>query len=129
MTTSLYMDEVSATSALMSLRSVSVEEPEEEIFVPESFDVRVSSKSVKVGQKFSVIITTSADVESVSVNGQTVTKYKENRKTGVRTWSVQMTAAEAGDMTISAVAYDADGIASEAEETVVTVAEKNNKNN
>ena len=124
---------VTRTTATLAVASLTAEEePEVEeipVFTPESFDVRVSSNSVKVGQKFSVIITTSADVESVSVNGQTVTKYKENRKAGVRTWSVQMTAAEAGDMTISVVAYDADGIASEAEETVVTVAEKNNKNN
>ena len=79
---------------------------------------------MKVGQKVQVKVTTSGDVAYLTVNGETVTKYSVNRRTGERSWSLNVTAAEAGQMTIEVIAYNDADIASDAVIKTVNVTKK-----
>ena len=91
----------------MNTADNAVEEPEE---VPDAeLNVSLNKKSVKVGGSVQVKVTTSADVDALSVNGQEITKFKQNNKTGKRTWTVKVTAEEAGDLDIEVIAKSADG--------------------
>ena len=70
-------------------------------------------------------VTTSADVDSLNVNGREITKFKQNKKTGKRTWTVKVKAEEAGDLEIEVIAYSADGDALDSVvETVEVTAKK-----
>ena len=104
------------------------EETEPEVTEPEAFDPAISVKlnktSVKVGQKVQVKVTTSGDVAYLTVNGETVTKYSVNRRTGERSWSLNVTAEEAGQMTIEVIAYNDADIASDAVIQTVNVTKK-----
>ena len=64
-------------------------------------------------------VTTSADVEAVSVDGTIVESYRV--RNGKRVWTAKVEAKEAGEQTISVVAYNADGNASNETTTTVTV--------
>ena len=132
----------SVETALMSLRSVPVVdepadeptdepivEPEEDpvpVFDPEYLKVTSSAKSVKEGQKIDITVTTSADVEAVSIDGTMVKRGKYNKKDKTYTWTAKITtkASDVGTKTIEVVAYDEDGVASEAETVEVTVTAK-----
>lgn len=123
----MYTDSESAGIALMSLRSVAVEEtPETETTEPEETEpevtepevtepeealdaqlkVSVMNNSVKVGSTVVVKITTSSDVDALTVNGKEISRYTENRFTGVRTWTTTVKASEAGSMDIAVTAYN-----------------------
>ncbi len=92
-------------------------------FVPEK--LRVSTTKAYVDAKFAVTVTTSADVASVAVNGgDPLTSYYKDAS-GNLVWTAWVTAgAEAGEQTVSVVAYNEDGIASETK-TVKVEVEKN----
>lgn len=103
------------------------EEPateEPEIFEPETFTVKLSKTSAKVGDKITVTVTASADVEAVSVNGTSAVKGRNDKRTGLTTWTVTFKATEAGDFTVGAVAVNAEGLQSEALLSYVSVTEK-----
>lgn len=100
-------------------------EPEEpEQFQPERFEVKISSTSVKVGSKVTVTVTTSKDVDSITINGETVTGYSSSKRGAVRTWKVRLTADTVGELPISVTAFRADGLASQPVVRTVTVTEK-----
>ena len=100
-----------------------VEEPEE--VLDAELNVSLNKKSVKVGGTVQVNVTTSADVDSLNVNGREITKFKQNKKTGKRTWTVKVKAEEAGDLEIEVIAYSADGDALDSVvETVEVTAKK-----
>ena len=130
----LTVNYASVSAALLSLRAPVVEEEEpsvpetEPVFAPEKFEVKVSKKSVKEGQQVDVTVTTSADVDAVSINGEMV-NGKYDKKKNVYTWTLKIktTAQDVGTMTVEVVAYDEDGVASEAETVDVTVTAKKGK--
>ncbi len=93
-------------------------------FEPEVFEVSTNKTAVQVGEKVKVTVTTSADVDYVTVNGETITGYKTNRRTGERTWSMTVRAEEVGVLEIVAVAYDENDYASEVQICTVDVAER-----
>ncbi len=99
---------------------------EPEIFTPEKLDVSVNRDKVKEGDKVKVTVKTSGDVEYITVNGEAVTSYRTNRKTGERTWTVHVSADAVGELPIEVIAYNADEIASEAVTKTVQVEAKSN---
>ena len=101
-------------------------EPEVQVFVPGKLDVKLSASAVKVGNSIIVTVTTGKDVEALTVNGQAITRYTENRWSGNRTWIVTVKAETVGSMTVDVVAYDAAGLASAPVTNTVTVTEKAN---
>lgn len=119
-------EEVS-TASVFSLRSSSVAlalaslTPEPEVFEPETFEVEVTRETIKVGQTTQLIVKTSDDVESISINGETYTEYKPDRRTGLRTWKINITGEEEGTLNIEVIAIDSEGITSEPLTTTVTV--------
>lgn len=93
-------------------------------FVPTTFSVSTPSR-VYVGNTVTVTVTTSSDVEVITVNGEKVTTYYRNRWTGQRIWAASVKAEAAGDLVIAVVAYDEDGKASETKNAAVTVSDSN----
>lgn len=111
----------SANAVLMTLNSVEEETPETEETEPEATEpevtepeetldaqlkVSVMNNSVKVGSTVVVKITTSGDVDALTVNGKEIPRYTENKFTGVRTWTTTVKASEAGDMDVVVTAYN-----------------------
>jgi hypothetical protein len=98
---------------------------EPEAFEPRFLDLFVSDSSVKVGEKVVVTVVTSAEVESLTVNGHEVKRYVESGwLVKTRTWIVTLKASQAGEMQIDVVAYDQESVASGTERTTVEVREK-----
>lgn len=93
--------------------------PEVKTFEPERFDA--SWNSVRVGQKATLTVKTSADVEAITVNGETVDNYKTRyersgwgwwaEKVEYRVFTYTVTATETMDYEVAAV--NAEGTASE----------------
>ena len=75
-------------------------------FAPKTFKLVLSKSKAVVADKIKATVTTSTDVKYVTINGKKVTKYASNKKAGTRTWTLQLKAAKAGDMTVKVVAYD-----------------------
>ena len=119
-----------ALASMMAVQEPEVptepEEPTEpEIFTPGLLTMKVNKTSARVGQKVQVTITTSADVRYLTINGQKLTAYKNIHGGYTRSWTVTLTAKEAGEMEIAVVAYDSKDVASEAVTTTVKVTAKN----
>ena len=87
------------------------EETVPEVFEPGIFWVNLNKTNLKVGQKVKVIVTTSADVDYLLVNGQKITKHTGEYL--FRIWTVTITATSAGTMEIETVAYNRDDAASD----------------
>ncbi len=122
--TSLFLvNDESAARALFTLRAPI----QPDLFEPDHFGIRIPAPTVKLGQKVTVIITTSKDVEALMVNGKLVSKYTGNKKSLFRTWSVQVRAEEVGDMKVSVIALDSNGLESASISDTVTVVAKQNK--
>lgn len=93
--------------------------PEVKTFEPERFDA--SWNSVRVGQKATLTVKTSDDVEAITVNGETVDNYKPRyersgwgwwaEKVEYRVFTYTVTATETMDYEVAAV--NAEGTASE----------------
>ena len=107
---------------------VEPEVPEEpvapEMFAPEKLEISVNKHQVKEGDKVKVTVITSGDVDYITVNGQTIAKYKADKRSGERTWTVELKTEQAGQMTIAVIAYNAEGVASEAKIAMVEVEAK-----
>ena len=82
----------------------------------------VNKKDVKVGQKVKVTITTSSDVDYVTVNGKVVAQKKNVN--GSRIWTLQLVGEKAGPMNVSVVCYNDEGVASETVTTHINVRRK-----
>ena len=95
--------------------------PEVKTFEPERFDASWNKDSVRVGQKATLTVKTSADVEAITVNGETVDNYKTRyersgwgwwaEKVEYRVFTYTVTATETMDYEVAAV--NAEGTASE----------------
>lgn len=106
----------SAQAAVLSLRSLY-----HLVFEPERLDVKLAKEYVRLGEKVYATITTEDDVDHLAVNGVKVTAFTADRRTGTRTWKVKFTAKELGQIPLTVVAYDADGLASDPVTVTVTV--------
>ena len=119
-------DQSNAVNMVRLLYAVPVEE-EEEVFTPETFQASWNRSSVTAGQKATLTIKTSQDVESVVVNGETIDTYRTRSqrkgffgaKTTYREFTYSLTASETTDYTI--VAVNSEGVASDAITTTLTV--------
>ena len=111
---------VSATSVKNILNNMN-KYPETK-FEPNSLDISTSPSKVYVGNKITVKVTTSAEVEGISVDGALLTSYSTNRK-GNRIWTGKVSAKAAGTQSINVIAYNAEGLASILYSKEVTVSE------
>ncbi len=113
----------SADSATLMVRSMFAPALEEvkEVFEPETFSVSLGSSSVRAGRSVSVKVTTSADVEYITVNDSEITSFKRDRRTGLRVWTASVKPADAGEYAVSVTAYNAEGTASEPVEKTLAV--------
>ena len=104
---------------------------EPEVFTPERFEASWNRSTVKVGQKATLTVKTSTDVDAITVDGVTVTNYRtRTQRTGwgwnatkvtYREFTYTITAAEAGTLDYSVVAVNADGVSSEPISAMLTV--------
>lgn len=119
------------TSAVMMVRAMFAP-PAPTVFEPETFTVKLSNyRDVYVREYIKVTVTTSDDVKYITVGDKRISRYDDERvwggfrkgfvKTGKRVWSYYVSFDTAGQQVISVVAYDADGLASEAVENTVNV--------
>ena len=119
------------TSAVMMVRAMFAP-PAPTVFEPETFTVSLKNyKDVYVREYIKVTVTTSDDVKYITVGDKKISRYDDERvwggfrkgfvKTGKRIWSYYVSFDTAGQQVISVVAYDADGLASEAIENTVNV--------
>lgn len=119
------------TFAVMSVRALFAAAPvePEPTFAPERFEASWNSSTVRAGQKATLTIKTSEDVEAVTVDGVTIATYRtRTQRTGwgqnatkvtYREFTYTITAAETADYAITAV--NAEGIASEPITATLTV--------
>ena len=126
-----------AGAAIARLRAAMAEAEIPEITVPEenepeetldaNLQVNIRDKSVKIGSSVVVKVTTNSNVDALTVNGKQITHYTENRRTGVRTWTINVKAEEAGDLEILVTAYSAAGQVLEiAREQITVIGKKAN---
>lgn len=119
------------TSAVMMVRAMFAP-PAPTVFEPETFTVKLSNyRDVYVREYIKVTVTTSDDVKYITVGDKRISRYDDERvwggfrkgfvKTGKRVWSYYVSFDTAGQQVISVVAYDADGLASEAVENTVNI--------
>ena len=100
------------------------EATEPENFQPKLFVVSVSKNSVKVGQKVDVTVTTSSEVDYVTVNGEVISRPSSDKK-GVRTWKLSVTAARKGVMELNVICFNTADEASEPVTRQIMVRSKN----
>lgn len=105
---SVYMTAYDAALTLRTLNTMYLE-----VFEPEQVEAEIGKDKVKEGDKVKVTVKTSDDVEYITVNGNTVTRYRDNRRTGERIWTVTLKAEVAGEMIIEVVAYNSEDLGSE----------------
>ena len=104
-------------------------EPDPEPFAPERFEASWNRGTVKAGQKATLTVKTSEDVDAITVNGETVTTYRTRtqrtgwgwnaKKVTYREFTYTITANETAEYTIAAV--NAEGVASEPVVNTLTV--------
>ena len=121
------------TAAVMTVRALFAAAPvapePEPTFAPERFEAAWNRSTVRAGQKVTLTVKTSEDVEAVMVDGVTIDTYRtRTQRTGwgrnatkvtYREFTYTITAAETADYAITAV--NAEGIASEAITVTLTV--------
>ena len=126
-----HMSTEEQTSAVMMVRAMFAP-PAPTVFEPETFTVSLKNyKDVYVREYIKVTVTTSDDVKYITVGDKKISRYDDERvwggfrkgfvKTGKRIWSYYVSFNTAGQQVISVVAYDADGLASEAVENTVNI--------
>ena len=102
-------------------------EPEEnEEFEPAKFRISLDKNKAKVGDTVVITVTTSRDVDHITVNGEQITKYSTNFRKTERTWRVRVKLEEVGQLEVSVVCYDKDENASAPATKIIEVTEKNN---
>ncbi len=114
----VYMNAKTAQAAIDYLNATQAQ--------PEIYSVKTMKRSVKAGQAFTVTVTTNSDAEYVVVNGETFTKYTENKSKDQRVWKVTITLDEKGMAQINANAYSANDVASRTISTTVKVTKTQN---
>ncbi len=124
------MTEADAAAAVVMVRAMYAP-VEPEVFVPERFEASWNRSTVKVGQKATLTVKTSTDVDAITVDGVTVTSYRtRTQRTGwgwnatkvtYREFTYTITAAEAGTLDYSVAAVNADGVSSEPITAALTV--------
>lgn len=106
-------------------------DPEPVVFVPERFEASWSRSTVKVGQKATLTVKTSEDVDAITVDGVTIDTYRtRTQRTGwgwnakrvtYREFTYTITAKEAGTLNCSVTAFNAENTASEPITAALTV--------
>ena len=114
---------------LLSMRGITAPVEPEPTFAPERFEAAWNRSTVRAGQKATLTVKTSEDVEAVVVDGVTIDTYRtRTQRTGwgqnatkvtYREFTYTITAAETADYAITAV--NAEGIASEPITAALTV--------
>ena len=126
----MMMDADAAQEAIAAVDSV-LHPQEVKTFEPERFEASWNRSTVKVGQKATLTVKTSTDVDAITVDGVTVTNYRtRTQRTGwgwnatkvtYREFTYTVTAAEAGTLDYSVVAINADSVSSEPITAALTV--------
>lgn len=125
-------EQTEVVAAVQALFAAPVEpDPEPVVFAPEYFQATWNRSAVKVGQKATLTVKTSADVETVTVNGQDIGNYRVRtertgwgwnaKKVTYHVFTFTVTATEAGTLDYSVVAANAEGVNSEAITAALTV--------
>ena len=125
-------EQTEVVAAVQALFAAPVEpDPEPVVFAPEYFQATWNRSTVKVGQKATLTVKTSADVETVTVNGQDIGNYRVRtertgwgwnaKKVTYHVFTFTVTATEAGTLDYSVVAANAEGVNSEAITAALTV--------
>ena len=116
--------------AVMAVRALfAAPTPVVETFEPDTFKVSLSKNSISAGQKATLTVKASAEVEAITVNGETYDSYKTryersgwgwwSAKTEYHVFTVSLTPDETTEYNV--VAVNADGAVSEAEIVTLTV--------
>lgn len=108
----------------MEPETTTPEVPDEPVFKPGKFMVRLSDSNVKVGSKVFITVYTGRDVDYITINGVKVSRYSGSRYSSTRTWKACVEAEAVGEMEIAVVCYNSEDLASEAVVKSVTVTEK-----
>ncbi len=124
------MDTEEQEVAVMAVRALfAAPTPVVETFEPDTFKVSLSRNSISVGQKATLTVKASAEVTSITVNGETYDSYKIryersgwgwwSAKTEYHIFTVSLTPTETTEYNV--VAVNADGAVSETETVTLTV--------
>ena len=84
----------------------------------------LNKDEIKVNQKVLVTVTTSSDVDYVTINGEKVEKYTVGLL-GKRTWKLNVTGTEVGTLKIGVVCYNENEVASRTQTKYVSVKRPN----
>lgn len=125
-------EQTEVVAAVQALFAAPVEpDPEPVVFAPEYFQATWNRGTVKVGQKATLTVKTSTDVETVTVNGQDIGNYRVRtertgwgwnaKKVTYHVFTYTVTAAEAGALDVSVAAVNAEGVSSAAVTATLTV--------
>ena len=116
----MVMDFDAAELAIAAVDSV-LHPQEAQTFTPDRFEARWSRSTVRAGQRATLTVKTSVDVEAITVDGKTVTSYRtRTQRTGwgkhatkvtYREFTYTMTATKTADHMVTAV--NAQGVASD----------------
>ena len=126
----MMMDAAIAQKAVAAVDSV-LNPQEVKTFTPERFEASWNRSTVKVGQKATLTVKTSTDVDAITVDGVTIDTYRtRTERTGwgwnakrvtYREFTYTITASESGTLNCSVAAINAEGTASEAITAALTV--------
>ena len=124
----MVMDFDAAELAVAAVDSV-LHPQEAQTFTPDRFEARWSRSTVRAGQRATLTVRTSVDVEAITVDGETVTSYRtRTQRTGwgknatkvtYREFTYTMTATKTADHMVTAV--NAQGITSDPITATLTV--------
>jgi hypothetical protein len=89
--------------------------------------MKIFNPRARMGGKILVAITTGEDVESITVNGVSVTRYSVDKRTGERIFRIQLPADTLGEQELEVVCYDSQGQAGETLTRTVRVDEAHAK--
>ena len=109
------------------LETMNKAEQGEQTFTPGYLDIK-DLKWSRAGNPIKVEVTTSTDVEAITVNGQLVTSYKAKNIDGIkRVWTttVATSVKDSNQKEITVIAYNADGDASAAVTETVEIPTNN----
>ena len=125
----MMMDADAAQKAIAAVDSVLHPQEEVKTFTPERFEASWNRSSVKAGEKATLTVKTSEDVEAITVDGVTIDTYRTRtqrtgwgwnaKKVTYREFTYTITASETADHEI--VAVNVEGTASEAITATLTV--------
>lgn len=109
MSASLTEDDYALVASTMRLYAAAPDEEETPVFTPEKLEVTAKVQK----NKYTATITTSSDVDYITVNGEAVTKAKTKRGSDEKVFTYKVKLGNSDTMVIEVVAYDAEEAASE----------------